>query len=210
MAEKKFYVVWKGKEPGVYDSWKKCERQINGFNGAKYKSFSSREQAEEAFLGPHEEYIGKTVLKPIIPQEILDREGSPISDSFCVDAACSGNPGDLEYRGVDTDSGAELFRVGPLKQGTVNIGEFLAIVHGLAFLKERNMDWPIYSDSKTAIKWVRDKKANTKLQKSTINAKVFELIERAERWLKTNSYPNEILKWKTKYWGEIPADFGRK
>ena len=131
-------------------------------------------------------------------------------ESISVDAACSGNPGDMEYRGVETESRLELFHVGPYPEGTVNIGEFLAIVHALAQLKKEGNTLPIYTDSRTAMKWVKDKKTKTKLEKSDMNIKIFEFIRRAEAWLQNNEYPNKIMKWETKYWGEIPADFGRK
>jgi len=210
MAEKKYYVVWSGFNPGVYLSWKECEAQIRGFPNAVYKAFASHEMAKDAFRGSASEYMGKEPIKPLPSKEELRLAGKPLIPSFSVDAACSGNPGDMEYRGVDTKTGMEFFRVGPYPQGTVNIGEFLAIVHGLAFLQNKKSDLPIYTDSKTAMKWIRDKKANTKLEKTRINAGIFDLIVRAEKWLHENSWPNQILKWKTQYWGEIPADFGRK
>src|SRR5690606_9705143 len=102
-----------------------------------------------------------------------------------------------------------LFHYGPII-GTNNIGEFLAIIHGLAYLKERNLQIPIYSDSQTAIKWVKMKKANTTLALTDDTKKVWELIKRGESWLENNSYTNEILKWETEWWGENKADFGRK
>ena len=49
MAKSKFYVVWHGVEPGIYTDWDKCKQQINGFEGAIYKSFATREEAEEAY-----------------------------------------------------------------------------------------------------------------------------------------------------------------
>ena len=116
----------------------------------------------------------------------------------------------MEYRGVYVKTGEEIFRQGPFEDGTNNVGEFLALVHGLALLKQRNLDMPLYSDSKTAISWVKKRKAATKLERTARNAPIFELIERAEKWLQTNSFKTEILKWETEAWGEIPADFGRK
>jgi ribonuclease HI len=127
-----------------------------------------------------------------------------------VDAACKGNPGILEYRGVDTKSGAELFRQGPFPEGTVNLGEFLAIVHALGLLKKMDSDWPVYSDSRTAIAWIKAKRIKTNLKRTAKNEQLFILIDRAITWLKTNPYQNRILKWETAWWGEIPADFGRK
>ena len=100
--------------------------------------------------------------------------------------------------------------MGPYRDGTNNIGEFLAIVHALALLKQHQSDLPVYSDSKTAISWVKKKKANTKVQATAQNKKLLELLLRAEKWLIDNNYPNKILKWETEKWGENPADFGRK
>ena len=132
-----------------------------------------------------------------------------IDNSLAVDAACSGNPGPMEYRGVHIASRQEIFHFGPMK-GTNNIGEFLAIVHGLALLKKKGFDMPIYSDSANAISWVRQKKCKTKLPRTPETEELFLLIERAEKWLQGNTYTTRILKWETKEWGEIPADFGRK
>lgn len=208
MAKKKYYVVWHGVEPGIYESWNECKAQVAGFDGARYKSFSTLEEAEEAYGGNPWMYIGKSsrsrTAEPILPNDAV------IRDSVSVDAACSGNPGLLEYRGVYTGDGAELFRVGPLEQGTNNVGEFLAIVHALALLKQKSSTIPIYTDSVNAIKWIERKKCNTKLQKSAKNQPLFDLIERAESWIEKNSWQNKILKWETRSWGEIPADFGRK
>jgi ribonuclease HI len=116
----------------------------------------------------------------------------------------------MEYRGVDTKTKKQLFFQGPFEEGTNNIGEFLAIVHGLALLKKTKSDKIIYTDSKTAISWVKNKKCNTKLKRSEKNKPVFDLVDRAIHWLKTNTYNTVIVKWETKAWGEIPADFGRK
>ncbi|WP_049769545.1 RNase H family protein [Rippkaea orientalis] len=80
-----------------------------------------------------------------------------------VDASCIGNPGDVEYRGVSTETREEIFHKRPMAYGTKNLGEFLAIVHGLAYLKNQNKDIPLYSDSQTAILWVKNKKIKTKL-----------------------------------------------
>ncbi|MEL6812896.1 MAG: RNase H family protein, partial [Bacteroidota bacterium] len=104
----------------------------------------------------------------------------------------------------------QLFHQGPFDQGTNNVGEFLALVHGLAYLKQIGSDRIIYSDSRIAMGWVRKKKCNTKLKPTQKNRKIFELILRAETWLKNNTFTTEMVKWETKAWGEIPADFGRK
>ncbi len=210
MPKNKFYVVWQGRKPGIYEGWEDCKRQVEGFTGARYKGFPTLDLARAALHDDPGKHLTKGVNAPKKVVCTNPLVGEPIADSICVDAACAGNPGKLEYRGVDTKSGAELFRVGPFPEGTVNLGEFLGIVHALAFLKKRDIDWPVYSDSRTAIAWVRKKAINTKLVPSSKNAELFGLVQRAVNWLKENQWPNRILKWETEYWGEIPADFGRK
>ena len=211
MAKKvKFYTVWQGKNPGVYESWSDCKAAISGFKGAQYKSFPSFAEAKKAYNGNYEDYKGKTVKKTALTAAQLLKIGEPNLYSIAVDAASSGNPGKMEYRGVDTQTKKELFKQGPFEQGTNNIGEFLALVHGLAYLKKQKSDRIIYSDSKIAIGWVKQKTCRTKLSRNTRNAAMFELVDRAIVWLKENTYTTKIVKWETKAWGEIPADFGRK
>lgn len=206
----KFYVVWKGKHPGIHKTWVACKKAIEGYKGAEYKSFENFELAQKAFNGSYADYKGKKKAGSQLSSQELLKIGQPSYHSISVDAASSGNPGIMEYQGVDTKTKKKLFRQGPFKQGTNNIGEFLAIVHGLAFLKQNKSDRIIYTDSRTAMSWVRKKNCNTKLAKTEKNKDVFELIERAVEWLKNNSYATIIVKWETKAWGEIPADFGRK
>ena len=208
-VRKKYYVVWEGHNPGIYEKWHECRRQVENFDGAKFKSFTSLEDATLAFRSDYHDYWGKKTTSKLTKEEIEAR-GKPIYPSISVDAACSGNPGKLEYQGVDTETGAKLFHVGPFKKGTVNIGEFLALVHGIAFLKQRDLDLPIYSDSRTAMAWLRNKEIKTKLPRNQETEALFQLVDRGLKWIRTNEWPNEIIKWETEAWGEIPADFGRK
>lgn len=211
MPKKKFYVVWKGKKPGVYSSWNACKRQVDGFEGAQYKSFVSLDEAEIALTKTYKDYKGKNTKTIQLSQIEKEKYGKPNLESISVDAACSGNPGKLEYRGVLTHNKKEIFRKGPYQKGTNNIGEFLALVHGIALLKSKNKEnIPIYSDSKIAMSWVKQKKCKTNVRFDASNKDLLELIKRAENWLKNNSFENPIIKWETKAWGEIPADFGRK
>ena len=210
MAKQKFYVVWEGVTPGIYSSWTDCQLQIKGYKGAKYKSFDSREEAERALASSPYAYIGKNATNKKENKPTLHTlPAAVIENSLAVDAACSGNPGPMEYRGVHVASQQEIFHFGPMK-GTNNIGEFLALVHGLALLKQKGFDMPVYSDSVNAISWVKQKRCKTKLPRTAETEQLFLLIERAEKWLKENTYSTPILKWETKEWGEIPADFGRK
>ena len=211
MSKKKFYVVWNGRRTGVFSSWNVCKKQVDGFENAQYKSFANLDEAEIASKKRYEDYKGKNTKKPVLSATEKEKYGKPLLDSISVDAACSGNPGKMEYRGVLTHNKKEIFRKGPYKKGTNNIGEFLALVHGIALLKSKNKeDIPIYSDSKIAMSWIRQKKCKTKLSFNQENKDLLDLIKRAENWLKENTFNNPILKWETKAWGEIPADFGRK
>ena len=212
----KYYVVWKGRTPGVYDCWEDCKKEVEGFAGALYKGFPDKETADAAFAKGYEKKPLTSHLSPLT---------SPLPQApfVAVDAACSGNPGKMEYQGVFVDMGTEpatvvtLFKSPVFENGTNNIGEFLAIVHALAWMKQKRVQYPIYSDSVNAQKWVREKKCKTKLQPNEKNEYLFELIERAEKWLCQNepwmiehSATIPVLKWKTEIWGEIPADYGRK
>jgi len=208
---KKYYVVWKGHNPGIYTSWEACKSQVQGVVGAQYKAFVNKQEAEDAAKSFYENYRGLDTKKGAGLSEFeLESIGKPVVPSLSVDAACAGNPGILEYRGVMTDSKKQVFARGPYPEGTVNIGEFLAIVLGLAYLKQKRLKIPIYSDSNTAISWVSKRRVNTKLRRSAKNAALFDSIEKATEWLKTNEWNNPILKWRTDAWGEIPADYGRK
>jgi len=204
MSAPKYYVVWKGHKPGVYPNWEECKAMVEGFTGALYKSFPSRLEAENAFKDKAHLHIQKkTQTRTSLPSSI-------IRDSICVDGAWNTATGDMEYRGVYLLTGEEIFRKGPYFDGTNNIGEFLAIVHALALLEKKGHKKPVYSDSRTAIAWVRNKRANTKLQPTGRNDELFDLIARAENWLREHNSCCPVLKWETSLWGEIPADFGRK
>jgi ribonuclease HI len=207
MPKQKYYVVWKGRKTGVFTAWAECEKQVKGFVGAQYKAFDSEAEADAAFLAKYEDYKGKASSNG--KWKLADEK--PIIPSISVDAACNGAPGKLEYRGVNTETGEELFRAGPYPEGTNNVGEFLAIVHALTWQVKHNMHVPIYSDSENALVWVATGQCKTKLKHSPKNALLFALIKSAENWLSENELPEDkIMKWDTDMWGENPADFGRK
>lgn len=231
MAKQKYYVVWNGPSPGVYSSWEACQEAVSGVSGAKYKSFKTQAEAEDAFEMGEEAYESELEearesgnssesskpsnssesskpIRPAFNPQTLPAE--VIREAIAVDAACSGNPGAMEYRGVYLADGKEIFHYGPV-HGTNNIGEFLALVHGLALLKQKGLDtMPIYSDSVNAQLWVRKHHCKTTLVRNDETEKLYQMIERAEAWLRKNTYRNPIIKWQTDKWGEIPADFGRK
>ena len=147
------------------------------------------------------DYRHDTVLP--LPMEVT-------TDAWAVDAACSGNPGPMEYQAIDLATGARVFHFGPMR-GTNNIGEFLAIVHALALCWQQGLHTKtIYSDSVNAMLWVRKRQCKTKLERTPQTEKLYEIIARAENWLRTHDFRNPIVKWETQKWGEVPADFGRK
>lgn len=222
----KFYVVWAGHHPGVYDNWDDCLEQVKNFPGAKYKAFNSAAVAAEAYrLGMAEEDSADLtrLLNNAGEARAQKKRGgrgeqyptymdNPEVDlnAWAVDAACAGNPGPVEYRGVELMSGKELFHVGPFQGGTNNLGEFLAIVHALALQEQMGITRPIYSDSVSGMAWVRNRVIKTTLQPTPANAPLFNLLRRGIHWLNTHSWKAPIMKWDTPRWGEIPADFGRK
>lgn len=226
MAKKqKYYVVWQGKQPGIYTDWDTCREQVQGVQGAQYKGFDTLAEAEAAIKQPYGSVVrvenaerraesgkstvlfidndGMTAIRPDAQPPL------PVLDALAVDAACSGNPGIMEYQGIYIPTRTRVFHYQAPK-GTNNIGEFLAIVHGLSYLKKHHLDQIIYSDSVNAMSWVRQKVCKSKLPDDASTAELWDFVHRAEQWLRTNTYTTEIRKWDTDRWGEIPADFGRK
>lgn len=212
-SKQKYYVVWEGRAPGVYDSWEECEAQVSGFPGAKFKGFGSKDDAVRAFRGDTRDHLDLVSAIAAHRHDILNYAAFPEIrlDAIAVDGACAKNPGPMEYRGVSVATGEQIFHLGPLAGGTNNIGEYLALIHAAALLAQRgDTTTPIYSDSRTALSWLRRRHSNTTLQPTHANARVRELLARADAWLASHTIPNPVLKWKTEEWGEIPADFGRK
>ena len=229
MAKKqKYYVVWQGKQPGIYTDWDTCKEQVQGVQGAQYKSFDTMAEAEEAIRLPYSSSVNsvkdgdnsKTKNTGVSDVLFVDEDGMtairpdaqpplPVLDALAVDAACSGNPGVMEYQGIYIPTRTRIFHYHAPK-GTNNIGEFLAIVHGLSYLKKHHLNQIIYSDSVNAMSWVRQKVCKSKLPEDASTAELWDYVHRAENWLRTNTYTTEIRKWDTDRWGEIPADFGRK
>ena len=207
MPKQKFYVVWNGRRKGVFTTWAECEKQVKGFVDAQYKAFGTLTEAKAAFKQNYKDFKGRASSSG----KWKTAEEPPVLPSLCVDAACNGSPGLLEYRGVLTETGAEVFRAGPFKDGTNNVGEFLAIVHALTWLAKHKKELPVYSDSENAIAWVMTGQCKTKLSHTAANTLLFALIHSAENWLAENELADDsILKWDTAEWGETPADFGRK
>lgn len=208
----KFYTVWQGRQIGVFSSWNECRLQVEGFHGARFKGFPDRQSAEDAFKKGFEDYNvdNKEFTTTERLSKLPDGTPKPIPNAIAVDAACSGNPGKMEYRGVYVETDTEVFKSPLFDYGTNNIGEFLAIVHCLAWQQKNKICIPIYSDSMNGQKWVKEGKCKTKLAENQKNAYLFDVIRRAEKWLAENTFRVPVYKWRTEIWGEVPADFGRK
>lgn len=213
-SKRKFYVVWNGHSPGIYDSWEECKRQTEQFPGARYRAFDNQDAATRAFRGDPDEQ--KALLRSIAAHrnsETVNYEAIPQinTDSIAVDGACSKNPGPMEYQGVDVKTGACIFHVGPLEDGTNNVAEYLAIIHALAWLdRTDNRHTVVYSDSRTAMAWLRNRGHKSSLKPTPANTKIMDMLRRADIWIRTHINHNPVLKWDTESWGEIPADFNRK
>lgn len=216
----KFYTVFKGRNPGVYDDWGDAQEQIEGYSNPVYKSFNTAAEASDAYrrFTAKEDSADLGRFLANASSRKLPKAGQPDYmtlpevdlDAWAVDASCLGNPGKMEYQGVELMTGRTLFRIGPFEDATNNIGEFLAIVHAMALMAKQGKYHNIYSDSVSGMAWVRTHKVKTQLKPTARNAKVFELMARAVAWLNTHQFPAKVLKWQTERWGEIPADFGRK
>lgn len=215
----KYYVVFRGHNPGVYDNWDEVKEQTNGFPDAAYKGYKTSEEATEAYRNfsgiedKNELYRLITTAMPTSDNtDSKSLKDNPEIDlnAWAVDASCLGNPGKMEYRGVDLKTGKVIFQVGPFEDATNNIGEYLALIHAMALMAKKGEYHNIYSDSVTALSWWRNRKIKTKLQQTSKNTKVFELLARASVWANTHNFPAKVIKWQTERWGEIPADYGRK
>lgn len=127
------------------------------------------------------------------------------SVGIATDAAHSTKRSITEYQGINIETGERLFYRN-LGNQTVNIGEFLAVIEAVKYIIENDFQPRIiYTDSKTAMAWHRNKstasnKRNKELQKAEVFLKAFA----------ADVDTIEVLHWDNKNWGETPADFGNK
>lgn len=188
---KNHYVVWVGRETGVFDNWEYCKKQVTGFSGASYKSYPSKEEAERAFS----EY--RLIVTAVPDMDSISADGSCLKDKT------------MEYRVVDNKT-KEIIDSAKFPEGTNNIAEILSLVSAIRYVQENNLKKVIYTDSMNAITWLRDKTIRTSLEETDFNAELFGYIRSAINWMQTNKVTADIRKWNTKKWGQIPADYGRK
>jgi ribonuclease HI len=236
------YVVWKGRKPGVYDSWSECYEQVNGYSGPVYKGFHSRGEAKEALKRDPLIYVrglpGKNTSQKSHDQlkkearrrnryerraekrqqrkeaqAVVQRQERLELPCIVVDGSYLGNLDRMEYQAIGLPQNAIIFSDGPYRGGGASIAEFLGLVKGLQYLENRQMDMLIYSDSKTALSWVRRCKVNSViLKRDDCPDQVKEMVQDALGWLRSNTdfTKGRFRKWHTTFWGENPADYGRK
>ena len=179
-----YYVVKRGRIPGIYNDWSDCEKQIKGFSNAKFKKFEDYDLALDYSFAESP----LTNVKP--------------TKGIAVDAAYSMKRGEGEYQIFDLELNKMVYNSRIYKDSTVNIMEFLAIIQGLKMFSNRD----IYSDSATAITWVNNKKINTN---AVCGEETQKEIDEALDYL--NSIGEVVIKkWDTSSLGDIPADFNRK
>ncbi len=201
-----FYGVWVGRMPGIYDNWNDCKAQVDKFPKAKYsklKASNLKDAKIEFELG----FENKAQVS-----SNNNEVNKPIEGFLTVDGASNGLV--CEFQAVWYPTKEVAFASKQFDGGTNNIAEFLGLVSACKYLKDRNLPIQIYTDSVTALAWFRNKKANTTANTTgKATEELSDLLVKAEKFLVTHDEflkGSKILKWETKDWGEIPADYGRK
>ncbi|MCY9861130.1 ribonuclease H family protein [Vibrio coralliirubri] len=214
MSKKNHYVVWVGRTTGVFDNWADTQAQISGFSGALFKGFTTLDEATAAFDAGYANAIStpsKLSTASKVKGKPASLVGIPTHECITVDGAFSGSSKKMEYQCVMNLSREIIFRSKPFVGGSNNIAEFLALIGAIRYRESiKRPDLDIYSDSKTALAWVRDKQLNTTIDINTLDPVIQGRISSALQYIQTNPQPQNLKKWDTASWGEIPADFGRK
>lgn len=167
---KKFYVVWAGRETGIFTDWNTCKKQVEKFAGARYKSFPTAAEAEAAFNGTSTSTNAKngtkstSQKKPSAAQGIKtytadDIAKMSIDTHIFTDGGCEPNPG-------KAGSGVAIYRNNTIDelwyglynpQGTNNTAELHALHQALVMAKdeiEKEKSVAIFCDSKYSIQCV--------------------------------------------------------
>lgn len=199
----KYYVIFNTENRGIYDTWGECQEKTKGVSGVKFKSFKNRSLAETALNENLIESKENEKIKDLFPKI-----------GFATDGACNVKKRIGQYQIYDLEKNKMIFTSKEFENTTNNQMEFLALMHALILCEDLKVledikydNYPIYTDSITAISWLKNNKLNSNIDYDSIVGKE---IKKMLNWLKNNQYNNKIIKWETKNLGEIPADFGRK
>ncbi|MFT5418314.1 MAG: ribonuclease HI, partial [Gammaproteobacteria bacterium] len=164
---KKYYVVWQGRQTGIFTDWASCKDQVDRFPGAKYQSFESREEANTAFSGasgPTQKTSNASAARKASSSDVKTYTGDeiaamPIDTKIFTDGGCDPNPG-------KAGSGIALYRNNVIDQlwyglydpnGTNNTAELNALNQALVMGKdeiENGHTVAIYCDSKYSIQCI--------------------------------------------------------
>lgn len=161
---KKFYVVWQGRETGIFTDWNTCKKQVDAFAGARYKSFKTRAEAQAAFAGSAAPKSSSLVKKKSTKQTVKTYTADEIAamaldTKIFTDGGCEPNPG-------NAGSGIAVYRNNLIDElwyglyephGTNNTAELHAL-HQALIMAESEADLgrsvAIFCDSKYSIQCV--------------------------------------------------------
>ena len=175
---KKFYVVWQGKTPGIYTDWNSCKQQVDKFAGARYKSFPTQAEAQQAFNGGghlSKSVISGSAVSPLAKSNVVKKPAShataknsiktytaadiakmPVDVKIYTDGGCEPNPG-------QSGSGMAVYRAERIAElwyglynamGTNNTAELNALHQALIMARtesQLSQSVAIFCDSKYAI-----------------------------------------------------------
>ncbi|MGV1101019.1 ribonuclease HI [Thiovibrio sp. JS02] len=149
MAAKKFYAIAVGRRPGIYEKWPEAQAQVFGFQGAKYKGFASRAEAEAWLKNP--------VFSPTTSGGRKTGNRAPCAGTACpageggveiyTDGGARFNPGPGGYGIVQLYNGERVERCGGFRLTTNNRMELMACIVALRELEHRDKPVTLYSDS---------------------------------------------------------------
>lgn len=193
----KYYVVWRGHSPGIYENWNACKAQVKGFKYSYYRVFPTFKSANEAFglslteFKRRQQFKENTFnLRPnsiVVSSKYEEKNMETVFTAFKV-----GDPPEI------------LFRTAICGKSTHNIVQFLALAASIKYCYENGLKSPIYSDNPVALKWIRDRKINSQVIRSDRNQEVFDLVDEAIYWLNCNSYNNQLIEWDVEKHGYLP------
>ncbi|MGL6260052.1 ribonuclease H1 domain-containing protein [Vibrio sp. WXL103] len=157
---KKYYVVWQGRETGIFTTWAQCKAQVDNFSGARFKSFPSLEEAQAAFGRPSKLKASTTKAKTSKPKSTpltqSQIDAMPYTVKIFTDGACEPNPG-------EAGTGLAVYQDQTLSElwyglyqahGTNNTAELHGLNQALRLAKEKlsqGHSVGIYSDSRYSI-----------------------------------------------------------
>jgi ribonuclease HI len=144
MPQKKFYAVAKGRRPGIYYNWPDAQSQVEGFNGALYKSFLTRQEAEEWLKNP---VLKKSHAAGNKKEQVHRHEPGQDGVVIYTDGGSSGNPGPGGYGVVQIYKGERKEFSGGFRLTTNNRMELTGVIVALRNLKHSDVPVTVYTDS---------------------------------------------------------------